>query len=43
MESSKVFGQVAKGGDCDKINIDSIIARLLEGMNKVAWIILSTK
>lgn len=33
MDSSKVFGQGAKGTESDKINIDSIIARLLEGKN----------
>ena len=31
MESAKVFGQGAKVGESDKLNIDSIIARLLEG------------
>lgn len=31
MDSSKVFGQGAKAAESDKINIDSIIARLLEG------------
>ena len=32
MEGSKVFGGAgAKGGEADKLNIDSIIARLLEG------------
>ncbi len=36
MESAKVFGQGAKVGESDKLNIDSIIARLLEG--KIATI-----
>ena len=31
MDSNKVFGQGGKVGDTDKLNIDSIIARLLEG------------
>lgn len=31
MEANKVFGQGPKGGETDKLNIDSIIARLLEG------------
>lgn len=31
MEANKVFGQGAKGQGTDKLNIDSIIARLLEG------------
>ena len=30
MDSSKVFGQGAKVAETDKLNIDSIIARLLE-------------
>lgn len=34
MESAKVFGQGAKVGESDKLNIDSIIARLLEGKRK---------
>ena len=33
MDSSKVFGQGAKVAETDKLNIDSIIARLLEGKN----------
>lgn len=33
MEANKVFGQ-AKGQEADKLNIDSIIARLLEGERK---------
>ena len=32
MEANKVFGQ-GKGQEADKLNIDSIIARLLEGKN----------
>ena len=31
MDSNKVFGQSGKVGESDKLNIDSIIARLLEG------------
>jgi hypothetical protein len=31
MDSAKVFGQGAKVAETDKLNIDSIIARLLEG------------
>ena len=31
MDSNKVFGQGGKVGESDKLNIDSIIARLLEG------------
>ncbi len=31
MEANKVFGAGPKGGETDKLNIDSIIARLLEG------------
>ena len=31
MDSNKVFGQGGKAGESDKLNIDSIIARLLEG------------
>ena len=31
MDSNKVFGQGGKVGETDKLNIDSIIARLLEG------------
>jgi hypothetical protein len=31
MEANKVFGQGAKAQEGDKLNIDSIIARLLEG------------
>ena len=31
MDSNKVFGQGGKAADTDKLNIDSIIARLLEG------------
>ena len=30
---NKVFGQGGKVGETDKLNIDSIIARLLEGKN----------
>ena len=33
MEANKVFGQ-NKGQEADKLNIDSIIARLLEGETK---------
>ncbi len=33
MEANKVFGPGGgKAGETDKLNIDSIIARLLEGM-----------
>ena len=35
MDSSKVFGQGAKVAETDKLNIDSIIARLLEGKNLI--------
>ena len=31
MDSAKVFGQGVKVAETDKLNIDSIIARLLEG------------
>ena len=31
MDTNKVFGQGGKVGETDKLNIDSIIARLLEG------------
>ena len=31
MDSNKVFGQGGKAGESDQLNIDSIIARLLEG------------
>ena len=31
---NKVFGQGGKAGESDKLNIDSIIARLLEGKAK---------
>ncbi len=31
---AKAFGQGPKGAETDKLNIDSIIARLLEGKNK---------
>ena len=31
MDSAKVFGQGIKVAETDKLNIDSIIARLLEG------------
>ena len=34
MDSNKVFGQGGKVGESDKLNIDSIIARLLEGKKK---------
>ena len=34
MDSNKVFGQGGKVGESDKLNIDSIIARLLEGKAK---------
>ena len=33
---NKVFGQGGKVGETDKLNIDSIIARLLEGKNTEA-------
>lgn len=32
---NKVFGQGGKVGETDKLNIDSIIARLLEGNNNL--------
>ena len=36
MEANKVFGgQGAKGQETDKLNIDSIIARLLEGKMEI--------
>ena len=34
MEANKVFGAGPKGGETDKLNIDSIIARLLEGESR---------
>ena len=34
MNSAKVFGQGIKVAETDKLNIDSIIARLLEGKMK---------
>ena len=38
MDSNKVFGQGGKVGESDKLNIDSIIARLLEGKKNNAVI-----
>ena len=37
MDSNKVFGQGGKVGESDKLNIDSIIARLLEGKNQFGF------
>ena len=35
--NSQVFGQGIKVAETDKLNIDSIIARLLEGKNSTLW------
>ena len=42
MDSNKVFGQGGKAGESDKLNIDSIIARLLEGKQNFLFKTVST-